>query len=161
MSENPYATPTDPGFILAERRNFKDMPTRDLNKLRNDSHSIRAIAALMLLSVLGFSIIFGSVIMVGISLGTSGVGMAELAAIGIFVIIPGFTGYALLKRPKWGRVVGFISGVFMLLGFPIGTLIGIFFLISLIRGERLFGPDRIPHKDLETEWKYRRKNKVQ
>jgi hypothetical protein len=154
MSENPYATPTDPGFVLAERRNFKDMPTRDLNKLRNDSHSIRAIAMLMMLGA-GFVLL-----VVGMMLAGEG-GIYEAWLFEGIVLVQGLVAFGLLKRPNWGRVVGFIAAVFMLLGFPVGTVIGVLFLISLVRGKRLFGPDRIPHKDLETEWKYRRKNKVQ
>lgn len=154
MSENPYATPTDPGFILAERQNFKDMPTRDLNKLRNDSHSIRAIAGLMML---GMGLVL---LVVGLMIGGEG-GVYEVGLFVGIVLVQGLVAFGLLKRPNWGRVIGFISAAFMLLGFPIGTLIGVFFLISLVRGERLFGPDRLLHKDLETEWKYRRKNKVQ
>ncbi|MCU0747983.1 MAG: hypothetical protein MUF13_00350 [Akkermansiaceae bacterium] len=155
MSENPYATPTDPGFILAERQSFKDMPTRELKKLRNDSHSIRAIAVLMMLGT-------GLVLLVIVGLMTTEyLGVMEIGILLGMVAFQGVVSIAMFKRPNWGRVIGFISAVFMLLGFPVGTLIGILFLISLVRGERLFGPDRILHKDLEAEWKYRRKNKVE
>lgn len=155
MSENPYIAPTDTGILIPERQNFKDMATIDLKKLRNDSHSIRAVAVLMLLGVGIISLAITGMMMTG------QMGVLEMGLIFGLLSIQGVVCYAMLKRPNWGRVVGFISAVFMLLGFPVGTLIGIFFLISLVRGERLFGPDRLLHKDLEAEWKYRRKNKVQ
>jgi hypothetical protein len=157
MSENPYAAPVTTDVALAERRNFTGIPTTELNKLRNDSHSIRAVGALAILG-LGIMMLFVATNMFG---GVRPLGTAELL---FFALIAGFQlvlVIGLLKRPNWGRVIGICAAALMLLGFPIGTLIGILLMVALVRGERLFGPDRLIHKELEAEWKYRRKNKVE
>ncbi len=41
---------------------------------------------------------------------------------------------AILRRAAWGRVVGSLYGVFLLAGFPIGTLIGGYLLWNLVMG---------------------------
>ena len=46
-----------------------------------------------------------------------------------------------------------------LLNFPIGTLISIIGLIAYVRGRRLFGEDKILHKDLAEVFKQRKVEK--
>ena len=159
MSENPYTTPTSADWVIPERLNFKEMPTKELKRLRNDSHSIRTVAALIILGVGIFILIMMTIL--ANSGESSTMGAAEFSVIFVIIGFQSFVALGLLKRPAWGRVVGFVAGALMLIGFPIGTLIGILFLIALGRGGRLFGPQRLVHKELEAEWKYRRKNKVE
>jgi hypothetical protein len=158
MSENPYIAPTSVDWVMPERLNFKEMPTKELKRLRNDSHSIRTLVVLIILG-LGLLIVAMIGMIAGIGEGST-IGLAELAIVFVIAVFQSVVAFGLLNRPAWGRVLGFVAGALMLVGFPIGTLIGVLFLIALGRGSRLFGPERIPHKDLEAEWKYRRKNKV-
>lgn len=153
-ADNPYAAPVNSGMV-AERRAFPDIPTPDLKKLRNDSHTIRAVVALIILGLVLLGIVMLTAVFVG-----NGMGAAELIVVTVIGGLQSVVMIGLIQRATWGRIAGFISGSFMLFGFPIGTLIGILFLVSLIRGARLFGPDRLAHKELEAEWKYRKKNKV-
>ncbi len=63
-------------------------------------------------------------------------------------------------RAKWGRVCGFVLGAISLLGFPLGTLNGIFILVVFFRSAPLFGPSRFSGGELAEEHRYRkRRNK--
>lgn len=52
------------------------------------------------------------------------------------------TGIGLMKRREWARIVGIILAVIQLIGFPIGTLIGIYGLWVLLNPQTkpLFAP---------------------
>lgn len=154
---NPYLPPQTDPVMIAGRNLFQDIATPDLKKLRNDSHSIRTFAVLLLLGVAVFGIA-----MIGLLMGgeNRAMGMLELAIIGVLGGLNLIAAIGLMTRRVWGRYLGFVSALFALLGFPIGTLIGILLLIALGRGARLFGPDRLEHKALNTEWKYRKANKI-
>lgn len=153
-SENPYAAPLNSG-ALALRRDFPDIATPDLKRLRNDSHTLRAIVALIILGIC----LMGIATITSLTSGT-GFGALELLFVTGICGIQLVAMIGLIQRANWGRVFGFISAALMLIGFPIGTLIGILFLVSLVRSGRLFGPDRLRHKELEAEWRYRKKHKV-
>jgi hypothetical protein len=155
-TENPYATPASEGSLPA-RNLFQDIPTKELKKLRNDSHTIRAVAALLVLGLLFI------LLAVGLMFARSGgaLGVFELLFILFFAALNSVVLVGLIRRENWGRILGFVSGTLMLIGIPIGTLIGVLFMVSLARGKRLFGPDRLVHKQLEAEWKYRKRNKVE
>lgn len=45
------------------------------------------------------------------------------------------TGYGILKRLNWGRILGIILGAFALLSIPIGTALGIYSIWALTRPE--------------------------
>jgi ABC-type glycerol-3-phosphate transport system permease component len=70
------------------------------------------------------------------------------------------TAFAISKRPSWGRKQGVIFSMFSLILFPVGTVIGVVILTSLLGSERLFGPYRISHSRLNDET-LRRKYKTQ
>lgn len=155
MLENPYATPESEVAVPMERNDFKEIPTKELKNLRNDSHSIRAVV---------FLIILGLAIMV-IGGGTAVISGAAPQGPELFMLLVlcGFNiaaAIGLMKRTTWGRILGFITGALMLLGFPLGTIIGIMVLVALGRGGRLFGPDRLHHKPLDAEWRHRKRNKI-
>ena len=155
---NPYLTPLTDPVVAAARNDFHEIATPVLKKLRNDSSSIRTFAVLLLLGV----VLMLAALLVPVFSDNAGgsVGMAELAIIGGFSAFNLATAIGLLKRSTWGRVLGFVSAAFALVGFPIGTLIGILVLVALGRGGRLFGPARLDHKALQREWKYRKANKI-
>lgn len=68
--------------------------------------------------------------------------------------------YASLVRPNGGRTNGILACGFMLLGFPLGTILGLLGIIAFVGGKPLFGANKIQHKDLEKEYKFRKKNKL-
>lgn len=153
-SDNPYAAPLESGVVTPPRNDFPDIDTKALKRLRNDSHSIRTMAALFILGIT----IFGFLMLGMVFSGNLGL-MELILPVGV-VAFQAAVMVGLILRASWGRILGFISGALMLFGFPIGTLIGVLFLIALARADRLFGPNRLTHKALEAEWKYRRKFKV-
>lgn len=155
LPANPYAAPAVTEVSVAERLNFAEISTKALKTLRSDSHTIRAMAGLIILGLV--FILIGAVDALASGGGFGAPEFAILALIGGWntVVLTG-----LITRQPWGRVVGLISGGLILLGFPIGTVIGVFFLIALSRSKRLFGADRYLHKDLEKEWKHRKRNGV-
>lgn len=65
--------------------------------------------------------------------------MPEISALGTFLAIAavaaGFfvLSKAILQRKNWARIAGIIAAIAMLFGFPIGTLIGVYVLINLIK----------------------------
>jgi hypothetical protein len=153
MQNNPYATPQSDVSITPERNDFKDIPTEKLKKLRNDSHSIRIVCALIILGLV-------------VTIVSLFVSKGQQMGIPRLVFVLGSEGFylvtliGLIKRTNWGRIMGFIVGGLALLALPIGTLIGVLILVALGRSKELFGPDHLDHKSLEAEWKYRKKNKI-
>ena len=47
----------------------------------------------------------------------------------------------------------------LLLGFPLGTIIGLFGIIAFAQSESVFGPERFRHKAIEREWRARRRER--
>lgn len=60
-----------------------------------------------------------------------GIAVASLVA-----CIPSiWVGWGLVRFRPWARVLGLVLGLFNLIGFPIGTVLGIYTLISLLTSE--------------------------
>ncbi len=153
IEQNPYAAPQTDASVTAQRTNFHDIDTKALKKLRNNSHTIRSLglvnALVCLLVIVIFVVVFPRFENVVVS----------LIIIGIFMLCA-VSVYGLWWRPNWGRTLGFISCTLMLIAFPISTIIGALGLFALAKGGVLFGPHCHQHQALETEWKYRKRNKI-
>ena len=63
-------------------------------------------------------------------------------------------------RPRWGRFFGIGVSLLTMINIPLGTLIGIFMLIAYVRGQRLFGADRLAHQDVAAVYKQRKATKT-
>lgn len=151
MVENPYATPQSDVTVCLMRNDFPDIPFQQLKKLRNNSHSIRALMVLLIL--------VGSLGTIG-CLATLVIEKQDSAFGGLAITILVFmTGIGLLQRSQWGRILAIICSLCMLLLLPVGTIIGALALGALA-SKQLFGPNRINHHALETEFRYRKKNKI-
>lgn len=150
---NPYAAPQTDVGITPSRANFYDIDTKSLKKLRNNSHTLRTLGLLNALAV--FVILFLLIIteFFAGNMKTSVI-MSGSALFGIA------SAYSFWSRPHWGRVMGYICCAVMLIGIPIGTLVGILGIIALAQGGVLFGANRYPHGKLEKEWKYRKKHNI-
>ncbi len=59
-------------------------------------------------------------------------------------------------RKSWYDILGIILCIISLIGFPIGTLLGIWGLTALNPNNNLFGKQRYFNKDISREYKLRR-----
>jgi len=149
---NVYAPPeTDIRQSPADGGNGFKIGNVESRKLYNHSRSVGALVFLWCLGLVVMVAVFipnvmasakqagGNTEGVNILIGVSGV-MSLLMLAGIV---------GCWMRTTWGRIIGFILCALMLLNFWLGTLIGIFGLIALTNGKRLFGPDRLTHRYLK------------
>lgn len=153
--DNPYQAPEDDSIMADEPRGFQDLSFKELKKLRNHSSTINAMGGLWVIG--GVLQVVGGLFFVS----SSGYDSAPFGFIyvllGVFALLCAFGAFT---RPSWGRPLGILLCCLAMLGFPLGTLIGILGLIGFASGASLFGPDRILHKNLNDEFKYRKKNKI-
>ncbi len=86
--------------------------------------------------------LFGLLFFAGIGVVTGDVtAMGVLSVFGIVaalfcgvIALPGIlAGYGLLKRRKWGQILGIVVGFLSLVNFPIGTAIGLYTLFVLLQ----------------------------
>ncbi len=66
--------------------------------------------------------------------GSVAAAVIVLVLIVLFVFFQLALGAAIKQHKEWGRVVGIVYGIILLLGFPIGTIIGAYCLYCLIKG---------------------------
>ena len=69
-----------------------------------------------------------------------------------YIILFFIASIGIFYKRNWGRIMGIIAFCFMLLGFPVGTILGFSFLKPMIKSKDLFGPNRILHKDIKREY---------
>lgn len=153
MSDNPYEVPeSDVQDNEVENSDFRDVNWKDFKKLYYRSCNITALAGLWVIGIL---------ILTAVAIfskdDADGLGAAFLGAIIIFNTI---TVIGVIQRNSWGRGMGIASCCLMLINIPIGTILGIVGLFAFIKCPELFGENRILHRDLKTEFKYRKKNKI-
>ena len=102
--------------------------------------NIVANGILLLLGLCGFVFLVGIGIFAAADSGdavampilglTGTVGLALFAVVGL----PGMlAGYGMLKRKKWGQILGIVVGLLSLFNFPIGTAIGGYTLFVLFQ----------------------------
>ena len=152
MIGNPYTAPVSESAVVPRRKDFTDIPFKQLKKLRNDSNSIRALMVLLFLP--GCLGVIGGLV----ELVTPHRDPQVAGGLAVFVFM-GVTAIGLMKRSQWGRVMAIISSILMLVLFPIGTIVGVLALGAL-NSKQLFGPARFDHRLLEAEFGYRKKHKI-
>lgn len=160
MPENPYATPESHVRDDSQRHDFADLSFSQLKKLRNDSHSIRALMVLLFLVGLGVGL---TLLLMLVALGQDGFKFSHvgprvfwLSPVAAFALVGGV---GLVQRSLWGRVFAMVLCVCMLWMLPIGTIVGILSLIAL-SNKKLFGPQQLQHKALEAEFRHRKRNRI-
>ena len=52
----------------------------------------------------------------------------------LFAVLLYFTSNGLMNQKKWARISTICIGIFMLIGFPIGTIIGVLLIYGVTRG---------------------------
>jgi hypothetical protein len=61
------------------------------------------------------------------------IGVVGLLFFGALAVPGMLAGYGLLKRKKWGQVLGIVIGLLSLINFPVGTAIGAYTLFVLFQ----------------------------
>lgn len=114
------------------------------------------LSALGILVAIGVGAIFGMAGMAGaatdgedaaIALPILGITGGLVTAFLLVFSLPGLaTGFGLLMFKPWARILGIVLSALQLLGFPVGTAIGIYSLWVLLNKdtERLFAPGTLP-----------------
>ena len=113
------------------------MEDDEIKKLNRYSSDLNIIGGLSLFSAVGM--------VLTLMPGMEEMRGDEISVVGVAVIavILSANAYACLIRPRWGSVVcGFFSMI-LLLGIPIGTILGVLGIRAAANGEKLFGVDRI------------------
>lgn len=156
-SPNPYSAPqvadvaktAEPDDVLA------DLPFSDLKKLFNQSNTISAIA--------GLCIFFG-ILCLAVAFGfRESDALPILAAFGLFYLV---TAVGLILRSGWGRILGILTGILLIVGCAVSIIggtfnilmllfgaMGVSGLIACLRADRCFGPHRITHKAIKNAYR--------
>lgn len=61
------------------------------------------------------------------------IGTLSLVFFSVFALPGILAGYGLLKRKRWGQILGIIVGILNLFAFPVGTAIGAYTLFVLLQ----------------------------
>jgi hypothetical protein len=161
---NVYAPPTtdirQQGNSEGHDPALKSMSTKDLKKLFNHSHTIRALIFLWCLG-LTLLTLFIPFMLFDSSKGSNNTdgSLMLLVLVPLFFLQVGAV-YGCWNRLPWGRTVGIIICVLSLPSVPIGTAIGILGIIAFAKAKRLFGPDRLTHTQLKAEVAYRKAHNI-
>ena len=160
MTENVFAPPRANLETREGPDVLWDMTFKQVRKLYLASVNIRALAFIYALGALGL-VATGGMMFVDANPAVNAAAPAAvmgpvLVVMGVVWVAGVVTSYT---RPRWGRWLGVALCVLMLLSIPWGTLIGILGLIAYAQGGKLFGPERIEHKDVAAVYKLRKKDK--
>lgn len=69
--------------------------------------------------------------------------------------------YGVVKGDRWRWLTLIVICVAVLFLFPVGTVIGAIGLITVPRAKALFSADRVSYIDVKSEYKYRRRNRIE
>ncbi len=97
---------------------------------------IAANAIFLLLGLLGLLFFAGIGVVSGdpTALGVLSIfGLVAAVFCGLLALPGILAGYGLLKRQKWGQILGIVVGLLSLVNFPIGTAIGLYTLFVLLQ----------------------------
>ena len=158
MTDNVFAPPQAELETRVGPEELWDMEYKQVRKLAMASLNIRALGALWGLGAL--AILAGVAVLVSAGNPDAREGAVGLAA--LFFVSGGLSAaasYTAYARPRWGRGLGIVLCILGLLNFPIGTAIGAVGIFAYVQGARLFGPDKLLHKDVMAVYKQRKKDK--
>jgi hypothetical protein len=150
IDSTAVAAPTNPVNDTTEHPALQALNFEQLKKLRSISHSIRSLGFFW--GVCGIVAIYVGATMIGHAGRGSQMGFAMIPY-GLAVVLLG--PYSAWARPGWGRIACMVLSIPPLANIPYGTLLGILSLIALGSAGPLFGPDRIPHKQVEAAYRAR------
>jgi hypothetical protein len=136
------------------RNTFPDIETKKLKQLYNASRSIKALCAIWILGL-----VFQIVILLYASFAQGLTPEKRIHAFMFFVpiiVLNLATIIGCFQWASWGRILGAITCILILFGFPLGTILGILGLIAFIRSPELFGRNRLDPDQLIVEYKMRK-----
>lgn len=87
--------------------------------------------------IMGAAAVLGPIILGGFSIADP---VSLVPLISLSIILVGLSifqlkvGAAIKAHKDWGRVAGIVLGIIQLIGFPIGTILGIYILWCLLKG---------------------------
>lgn len=160
---NPYAAPTtDTAISPLGRKLFPEMNRAEVKKLYHHSHTLITMSVLWSIGTVLLVIAANAIRKETMLLSVFGLPPAETAMVFIGqAVLNILTVVGCWKRAVWGRILAFLACVTtMLSGAVLPIIISILVMVALFQGKRLFGPNRLRHADLKTEFKYRKKNMI-
>ncbi|HUQ29364.1 MAG TPA: hypothetical protein VM051_12275 [Usitatibacter sp.] len=160
MTDNVFAPPRANLETRVGPDGLWEMSFKEVRKLYLASVNIRALGVLYGLGAVG-AIAAGGILLFTPSKGddaqSMGIALAiVIVALGMIHVAATVSSYS---RPTWGRWLGVLLCGLSLLSIPFGTIIGILGLVAYAQGGRLFGADRLLHKDVAAVYKLRKKDK--
>lgn len=136
------------------KNDFSRFDTKRLKALYNASRTVRTLCVLWALGVILLPFVI--VVAMGDKEGDPQGRMMGIALVVGLIALKAGAFVGCLKQTEWGRALGIVDCILFLLGFPVGTLIGIIGLVALIPNKELFGPDALDFKALKAEYKLRK-----
>ena len=157
MTDNVFAPPQAELETRVGPEELWEIPYKQVRKLAMATLNIRALGVLW---GLGSMVLIAGLVAVAFTPSQASA-PATISAV-LLVLIGGLSVaacYSAFSRPAWGRPLGIVFCALALLNFPFGTIIGILGLVAYVQGKRLFGPDKLLHKDVMAVYKVRKKDK--
>jgi hypothetical protein len=149
---------------ILERNRFKELSTSELKKIYFRSESIKSIAAIIVVAIVGWGFKADLFVRYG---GENIVLKTLTHPLNITVLLLSILAFiGLIRRTFWGRIVGIVTCILWVgcavwfSRFSIFILFGIWGLFVLIPRGNLFGPHRIDAKEIKSEYKWRKKNMI-
>ena len=134
------------------------MDFKRLRRLYNASHTIRALGGLYGLGLVIF--LGGALTLVNSRYSASPDNRALVVLMFAFSALSLLGAVTSFVRRRWARWLGMGLCVLSLASVPIGTVIGILGIIAYAQGGRLFGRDRVTHKDVVGVYQQRKRTKT-
>ena len=156
LALNPYAAPQSLLQAPVDAA-YSDVETKELKTLHCDARTIRGLAAVLCLAGLASLCLLPAALIASHNPGL--ISSAPCWVLSAVLFMAG--GVGLYRRDPWARYVGIVCGVLLLPAFPVGTLIGAFGVIALIRSRRLFGKESFVIARMNQELKQRRRHQKQ
>ena len=160
MTDNVFAPPRANVEVRTGPPGLWELPAKRVRTLYHASSSIRALGVLYGLGVLSnfatAALFLAAPAEKVAESMTKGVLVTVLLALGFLALAACISSFT---RPAWGRWVGVVIAIVALLGFPLGTLIGILALVYYAQAKPLFGPGRFTHKEVVEVFKQRKHEK--
>jgi len=159
MTDNVFAPPQAKLDVHEGPEVLWEMTWKEVRKLYLASVNIRALGVLYAIGAVGILAV-GTVSLLGrperATPGYAEGWIGVIVLVGLVELAACVTSYT---RPAWGRWLGIVLCILSLVSFPFGTVIGILGLVAYAQGGKLFGPERLLHKDVAIVYKQRKKDK--
>lgn len=137
MSDNPYAAPKTEAENL-----IVTTPEEDIRQFHfSTESSIKSIGVLFYLSCFGF--LLGAIVTLLNTFSGEPVAFVLFVIFAALTALSGFTGHGLRTFKPWAKIVATIYSIIGLLGFPLGTILNIYFLCLYWgkKGRMIFTPE--------------------